>query len=224
MNTIQYYILIDGSEHGPMSLTRLRAHLLARGVKATDRAWRDGMLGWRPLGTFVNVPALLAEEEKKQSYEPALASVGRRIAATLLDVFAFWLVCVIALFIAMIGARIAGGIKSDHAARLLVFRVLLPTVVLFVAFNLRLLVTRGQTIGKALTGVSIVSLNGQKPGFYRVAILRSLVPTCISVVPLFGQVWLIASGLMFFFGKNNRPLHDRFADTCVIRLPRKLRS
>ena len=112
MNTIQYYILIDGSEHGPMSLTRLRAHLLARGVKATDRAWRDGMLGWRPLGTFVNVPALLAEEEKKQSYEPALASVGRRIAATLLDVFAFWLVCVIALFIAMIGARIMSAIAT----------------------------------------------------------------------------------------------------------------
>jgi uncharacterized RDD family membrane protein YckC len=80
-------------------------------------------------------------------------------------------------------------------------------------WNIVLLTTRGQTLGKKWLGIRIVTFpDGQNPGFVKAFLLRSFVNGIIAqVVPFYGII-----DPCFIFREDNRCVHDLLADTTVI--------
>jgi uncharacterized RDD family membrane protein YckC len=79
-----------------------------------------------------------------------------------------------------------------------------------------LLAARGQTLGKWLLGIRIVRGHGEPATFGRLLGLRYAPLFAIGAVPMVGQLFGLADAL-FIFAADRRCLHDRIADTIVIR-------
>lgn len=74
-----------------------------------------------------------------------------------------------------------------------------------------LLSSSGQTIGKKLCMIRIVTQSGQTPGFVRAVVLRNWVRHLMSCIPFFSLI-----DVLFIFSDSRRCLHDWFAGTKVI--------
>jgi uncharacterized RDD family membrane protein YckC len=91
----------------------------------------------------------------------------------------------------------------------LLFVALLVVTILFVS-------RYGQTIGKRIVGIRVVRVDGSKAGIGRIFWLRNVVNTLPSFVPLVGGIYTLVD-LLFIFSESRRCLHDRIADTKVVR-------
>ena len=83
------------------------------------------------------------------------------------------------------------------------------------AYQAWLRATRGQTIGKRVVGIRIVSHeDGSNPGFWRAVFLRDLVPWFIDllVFRVFGII-----DVAFILGRERRCVHDYMAATMVVQ-------
>jgi uncharacterized RDD family membrane protein YckC len=80
-------------------------------------------------------------------------------------------------------------------------------------YNIYLLATRGQTLGKQWMKIRIVTNpQGENPGFVKAFLLRGLVNCLIgNFVPLYGIV-----DVCFIFREDRRCLHDLIAETIVV--------
>ncbi|MDE2218765.1 MAG: RDD family protein [Gammaproteobacteria bacterium] len=77
-----------------------------------------------------------------------------------------------------------------------------------------------QTVGKKLLGFQVVRSDGSRAGISRLTWLRNVVPMLPWLIPVAGTVvglvfWVADS--LFIFGRTRQCLHDRIADTIVIR-------
>lgn len=88
--------------------------------------------------------------------------------------------------------------------------------VLFLILQGYLLLTRGQTIGKALFKLRIARPDGSAASVGRLLGLRYGLPWLLSSVGVFGMVYALADCL-FIFRASRRCLHDQFADTVVLQ-------
>ncbi|HEY4941465.1 MAG TPA: RDD family protein [Rhizomicrobium sp.] len=145
--------------------------------------------------------------------ELALAGRGRRLAATAID-----LVLVPALAIVLM---LVTGVL-EHAAdwatsAMPILRMVALGLASYLILNFWLLWQRGQTVGKAIMGIAIVSTKtgGQVP-LWKLVIRGLFFPT------LYLTVWPIAAPLpiidqLFIFGKSRRCLHDLLCGSSVVR-------
>lgn len=77
--------------------------------------------------------------------------------------------------------------------------------------------TRAQTVGKALMRIKVVRLDGSRASFARIFWMRNVLNTLPSLIPLVGLFyWLLDS--LFIYSDRHRCLHDRIADTMVVRV------
>lgn len=88
---------------------------------------------------------------------------------------------------------------------------LLPTMLIFGQWFL--LATSGQTIGKKLLMIRIVSTSGKLPGFLQAVVLRNWLRVVFSIVPFFGLI-----DVLFIFSDSRRCLHDYLAATRVVSI------
>jgi len=79
-----------------------------------------------------------------------------------------------------------------------------------------LLVTRGQTIGKALLKLRIVRPDGSRASIGRVIGLRYAAPALLNVMPAVGMIFTLGD-VLFIFRESRRCLHDQIADTIVVQ-------
>ena len=152
-----------------------------------------------------------------------LAGRGRRLVATLIDAA---LVPAFTLVLVMITGVVEDA--QDYATSWWALWVFLLAVTAYLILNGALLWQRGQTIGKWVLGIAIVSAQSNAQDLWRTApaafwkliCLRALffpllfiaaVPW-LALVPFLDQIWI--------FGKQRRCLHDLVAGTVVVRLPR----
>ena len=84
------------------------------------------------------------------------------------------------------------------------------------AIDLTLLARNGQTIGKKLLGIKVVRVDGSPVSLFRVFFLRYVCNTILTLVPVFGSLYSLVDSLMIF-GEARRTVHDRIADTIVIK-------
>jgi uncharacterized RDD family membrane protein YckC len=70
----------------------------------------------------------------------------------------------------------------------------------------------GQSIGKKLLNIKVVRTDGGPITLGRLFWLRNVVNGLISVVPLYGLI-----DVLFIFGENRQCLHDKLADSVVIK-------
>ena len=147
------------------------------------------------------------------SAELVLAGRGRRLVATLIDVL---LVPALAIFL-MLVTGVLEHAADWSASGMPMLRVFALGVVSYLILNVWLLWQRGQTVGKAIMGIAIVSNQSEnKAPFWRVAIRALFFPTLYLIVwPLAAAFPLIDQVLIF--GKRRRCGHDYVCGTSVVK-------
>lgn len=88
---------------------------------------------------------------------------------------------------------------------------------LFFLMHGYLLKEKGQTIGKKIIGICIVTTNGNKPDFGNLILKRYLPVALLGHTPLLGQ-YLSMIEVLFIFRKDKRCIHDLIAGTKVINV------
>lgn len=102
---------------------------------------------------------------------------------------------------------------SNAHKMLLVFA---PQLIFFLLQGV-LLYQRGQTIGKRLMGIAIVTLDNQQPAFFPLIAQRYITQWLLGMVPGIGPLLRLADVLLVFRA-DKRCLHDLIAKTKVIDL------
>lgn len=81
-----------------------------------------------------------------------------------------------------------------------------------------MLIKRGQTIGKLITGVRILDVDSKKlPSVTNIVLMRTVLTNLAYNIPTIGQVILIVDFVMMIANKRRRSLHDKVAKTIVVK-------
>jgi uncharacterized RDD family membrane protein YckC len=75
----------------------------------------------------------------------------------------------------------------------------------------------GQSIAKWLMGIKVVRKDGSPASLGRIFLMRNVVNALPSLIPLVGSLYGLIDHL-FIFGESQQCLHDRIADTIVVKL------
>ncbi len=148
-------------------------------------------------------------------YEPnQLASRGKRLAAAVVDIFIFFpLVVLVAQPLGLINISDPEKIQAFNLEQSI--KLFIIGQVLFLLVQGYLLHTQGQTIGKKLLKIKIVSLDDKLLGIGQLYFVRYLTFSLIAQIPIIGALIGIVN-VLFIFGQDKRCLHDRIAGTKVI--------
>jgi uncharacterized RDD family membrane protein YckC len=221
-----YHIARGGQQIGTFAEEEVRSGLAAGRFQGGDLCWTEGMMDWQPLGSkfaptatpaVSNVNPYAATQSQVLSNQPGLvpASRGTRLGAWFLDLLTGIVACGVpfsgAMFFIMQMER--SGSQDVPAGAIAGFVLAGLAFLGLTVWNIVLLATRGQTLGKKWLGIRIVTFpDGQKPGFVKGFLLRSFVNGIIGqIVPFYGII-----DPCFIFREDNRCVHDLLADTTVI--------
>lgn len=147
------------------------------------------------------------------------ASPERRLAGQLIDsvaavvMVAPILVVGVALGLVVSSEAAAPGTPEGNASSAIVLAAFLP----YAGLNAFLVSTRGQSIGKIVSGTRIVGVDGTAVGFVRGVVVRSWVFLALQLIPCLGPLLSIADAVSIG-AQNHRMLHDKLAGTRVIRV------
>ena len=133
--------------------------------------------------------------ESAMAAEQILAGRWARFGAKLIDallvVIPFWL---------------GGGVENES--------VTLVGLLAMAVVQVVLLAKDGQTIGKKVLGIRVVSVEtGQNAGFFKNVVMRAWVNTIASLIPFYAPI-----DILYIFRKDRRCNHDHIAGTCVIEV------
>jgi uncharacterized RDD family membrane protein YckC len=141
------------------------------------------------------------------------ASRGTRLGAVLIDGFTMMLFLVPAIMSVFASIRSGGTVDYASLGGLAVLGGVAFLGLL--GFNMYLVYSNGQTIGKKLLGIKIVRTDGSRASLKRVFFLRWCVPGLIGQIPFLGPFFGLIDPL-FIFGDEKRCIHDLIADTIVV--------
>ncbi|MCZ6643039.1 MAG: RDD family protein [Gammaproteobacteria bacterium] len=145
-----------------------------------------------------------------------LAGRGRRLVATFIDMLVVPLVSFLVLLV-------TGAFEDAEAYAInqIVIRGFLLGVLGYLLVNGWLLYARGQTLGKAIVGITIVSngTSNQAP-FWKLVVIRALFFPTLYVVFFFPLTLIAIVDQAFIFGKQRRCLHDLVCGTSVVERPK----
>ena len=84
--------------------------------------------------------------------------------------------------------------------------------IIWLVLTVRYMKRNGQSIGKKLVNIKVVRTDGAPISFARLFWLRTFVNAAFSIIPLYSII-----DVLFIFGEARRCLHDRIADTIVVK-------
>ena len=161
-------------------------------------------------------PANMAQEVDADD-GPELAGRGRRLGAYIID-------AIIAAIVLAVFAFQNLGISFDDLARDSMTQQMstagtVAFVIIFMAINSYLLVTRGQTLGKWMLGIRIVDVtsNGAATAVKLLG-LRYVLVMLLGAIPIIGGL-LGVIDFLFIFREDRRCVHDLIAGTKVVSNP-----
>jgi uncharacterized RDD family membrane protein YckC len=146
--------------------------------------------------------------------ETQLAGRLRRLAATVVD-------AVLVPSLTLVLVMIAGVVEDaeDYTDNWWMLWVLLLAVLSYLILNGYLLWRRGQTLGKRLTGIAIVSAGRPDPApLWKLICVRALFFPLLFLVVVPSLALIPIVDQLFIFGKRRRCLHDLVSGTEVVRL------
>jgi len=139
-----------------------------------------------------------------------LADVGTRFIGAIIDVLLY----VPALIPAVL---IAGLVEDGDELTPLGIIAIVVGMLGLGAVQWYMIATTGQSIAKRWLGMRIVRMNGSPVNFMHGVVLRSWLIAFLTNIPLVGSiVWLVDCAMIF--SAERRCLHDRLADTTVIKV------
>jgi uncharacterized RDD family membrane protein YckC len=177
---------------------------------------RDRALSDREIEAIARKESYVPLEKRDFSGYPT-ASIPARLIASLVDnvllVTTFLGGFAFSLYLAKQGLvpNPLHAIQSGRSLSLSTYAAFCAFTAVLVPIQWLLLSTRGQTLGKMIMMIRIVSQSGQLPGFFQAVFLRNWVRHLLSFIPFFAIVDLI-----FGLGGSRRCLHDYLAGTRVV--------
>ncbi|HRH94557.1 MAG TPA: RDD family protein [Prosthecobacter sp.] len=229
----QYHIARDSQQLGVFSEQDVQAGLASGGILAGDLLWAEGMAEWQPVssrfGAAVFAPS--ASVVQPAAFNPyaapranviiptagqdvTLASLGQRLGAVMLD----GLIQVVVMLPLIIPAVMMDDKSGREPSMGMIISMAVGGVGLLsiLIYNLVLLGTRGQTLGKKIVGTRIaIYPGGEKPGFAKAFLVRSFVVAIIGAIPLLGPIFSLVDTFCVFRA-DHRCIHDMMAGTHVI--------
>ena len=191
----------------------------------SKRAEKCPKCGWRPLATCqvcrnkipdnsISCPECGDTAPFKVALKKALkfqlSGRGTRLGAVLLD-FLFFAICLLP------GLAILVSADSDMNKGVGITLIAIGWLGLLIV-QMYFLVSRGQSLGKMALGIKIVKKSdGTVPGFVKVVLLRSFVPSLLAGIPYAGPVIYVAD-FLFIFRDDRRCIHDLIAETEVVNV------
>jgi len=149
-----------------------------------------------------------------------LATRGSRLGALMLEgLITGGIVVVLGLITGLISSLNYDPTDAPGPNAVTALTPLLTLLVMgiFWIINIVLLVKNGQTIGKKIVGIRIARPDdGRKASFGRIFGLRIMIPTIIIYIPIVGFIFALAN-ILFIFGESRQCLHDKIADTVVVK-------
>ncbi|RDH46521.1 RDD family protein [Zooshikella ganghwensis] len=147
-----------------------------------------------------------------------LASRWSRLGASLIDAF---ILNVISMPVLYAAGYFDGALSGQQPSFTSQSMAMLFSLVLFIILHGYFLAKSGQTIGKKILGISIVSYrNNTILGLGNVLALRYLPLWIVLMIPYVGMIAAFINPL-FIFNKEKRCLHDFIAGTKVIKVGKK---
>lgn len=158
---------------------------------------------------------LLSPAETRPTPEgeaPPLASLGARFIGAVADGLIFFAAVLVPVLI-IDGPQVLADDAAEPSD--LATLVMVIVFVAFAVLQLVLLSTRGQSLGKILARTRIhLHSTGEKAGFVHAVLLRGIVGTLPSNIPILGFVYWIVN-ICFIFRADRRCLHDLIGGTIV---------
>lgn len=223
-----FHLARDGQQIGVFEEQEISAGLQTGRFTSDDLLWTEGMTEWQPVASVIDAAPLaavavqaapsmnpyaapkssLANRPVAADYE--LAGLGQRFFAAFLD--ALIPVCLVAIPAFIFESL---GKSGTHANAEALF-ILLP-ILAIMTINLIFLTTRGQTVGKRIIGIRIVTYPDAEPaGFVKAVLLRAFVNGVITAIPFVGAIYSLAD-ILSIFRADRRCFHDQLAGTQVIK-------
>lgn len=177
------------------------------------------------MSTMTNpyAPPKAAVRDIFASDEPfVLADRGTRLGAAILDGIIFAVMVYIPLVVPMM--VISGSSDMRTVVETTVETNGFPPVVLagfafgmvgFVVWawlNVMYVLRNGQTIAKKWLKIKVVRSDGSPASLGRIFWLRNFVNGLLGIIPMYGMV-----EVLFIFGNSRQCLHDKLADTIVVK-------
>lgn len=149
-----------------------------------------------------------------------LAGIGSRIGARALDGF-IGLAVYITVFLVVVATNDISLddtdiVIPDNAAIILRW----VPVLVWAAYEILLIKNRGQTVGKMVTKIKVITASGDDPPPFSAASIRwAVLALPMTVIPdLIGLMISVLIGFWFLWDANRQGLHDKAASTYVVNV------
>ncbi|SER20955.1 RDD family protein [Amphritea atlantica] len=173
-----------------------------------------------------------AVAERENISDSDVCSRGLRLLAKLLDYLFLSVIVLMAIWLFYFGEMLFSEAASDAdnwigsiialIANLIfdvqsVYLVLIFSFFGFLLLNIYLLLKSGQTVGKKIVGIRVVTVESQAvPSFESIYIARYLPFFLVYILPFVGPIFSLID-VLFIFRRDRRCLHDLLAKTLVVR-------
>jgi uncharacterized RDD family membrane protein YckC len=232
---MNYHVAKNGAQLGQMPEEEIVRRLQTGELAPGDLCWTDGMAEWQPLGSKFKSPVFAPPPSVATSINPyaapasnvlrapgagaalELASLGERLGAAFIEGGVF-LLAALPLIIATVMAEVASNNgESAETPNVALLGLGIILVLGLAIYQLVMLATRGQSIGKRILGIRIVTHpDGSNPGGVKTIIMRGFLPGILSNIPLLGLLFSITN-ICFIFREDRRCIHDLIAGTQVVK-------
>jgi uncharacterized RDD family membrane protein YckC len=148
-----------------------------------------------------------------RTVEPA--DRGTRLGAAILDGIIFSGMVYVPMLVGLLAGAAAADSRADRGSGALLVVSVPLALVGFIAWcwlTIKYVRRNGQSIAKKLLGIKVVRSDGTPISLGRIFWLRNVVNGLISIVPFYGLI-----DVLFIFGEPRQCLHDKIADTIVIK-------
>lgn len=143
------------------------------------------------------------------------ADRGTRLGAVLLDGLILAGMTAVPMVVVILAASAVAGAQpgSGGGTIMAVAPVLgLIGVIVWLWLTVKYVKENGQTIAKRVLGIKVIRADGSPASLGRIFWLRNVVNGLLGVIPLYGLI-----EVLFIFGDGRQCLHDKIADTIVVR-------
>jgi uncharacterized RDD family membrane protein YckC len=154
-------------------------------------------------------PSALVQDVIDTGLHVTLADRGTRLGAVIIDTIAMALMVYAPMFA---GMPFAAGSDTAGTVVLVGFTLGLVGFVWWAWLTIKYIKTNGQSIGKKMLNIKVVRRDGSPASLGRIFWMRNVVNGLISIIPGYSVV-----EVLFIFGEKRECLHDKLADTMVIR-------
>lgn len=144
-----------------------------------------------------------------------LAGRGERLGASILDSLIAGVLVAAPLFIGMDWNAMAAG--NWYGAFGAVGGILAGIgSLVYIVVTTYLVQKNGQTMAKKIVGIKVVRSDRSRASLGRIFWLRNVVNLIPSVIPYVGNIYGLVDAL-FIFGDSRQCVHDKIADTIVVK-------